>query len=356
MTGPTTGGHVPPPGAPRVDGRQPSPWALELTHLTGEAPGAVRAPQPRDLLDHRPGPMPLRPLLLREVMDVAFSVLRHAPGATIGASVVAAALSVALPAVLVVVAGLPGGDWADAAPDAGLVAVLESGTVLLGGAVLSLVGTVLVGGVVAHVVHAAVLGRLIGLDEAWSRTRGRRLAVLGVALLLGALTLGVGVLCAVLFLAVAAVGSDALVVVLGLLVVPLALVALLWVTVRLGVTTVPAVVIERVGVVAGLRRSLHLTRRSSWRLLGTLLVVGTIATVAAYLLVLPLVLLGAVAASAGGAAGAWVETAVVALTTVLPTALVSAYTSAVAAVLYLDLRIRTEGYDVQLRAGVEGRA
>lgn len=357
-------GRVPrppvPPGAGGGDDRAPSAYALELQHLTGERPRdaagrSEAAALERTLLDHRPGALPLRPLRLGEVLDVSFSIVRHARAATIGAALVASALALALPLLLAALVDLPGRDWASVAPDAAVVGLLESGTVLVGSLVLSTIGTALLTGVVAHVVHAAALGHLLTLEEAWRRTHGRRWAVLGASLLVGLLALVPVVVVGLLFVGLAAVAPRAVVVLVGLLVVPLALAALALVAVRVGLTTVPVIALEGVGPGRAFGRSLRLTRRSFWRLLGVLLVVFLVGGIVLNLLTALVAGAGAVAGSSAGTAGPWIELAVLAVAGVVPSALLSAYTAVVAVVLYLDLRIRGEGYDVQLRSGLERR-
>ena len=49
---------------------------------------------------HKPGAIPLRPLTLGDMYDAAFRIIRFNPKATVGSSVLVAAVSMALPVLL----------------------------------------------------------------------------------------------------------------------------------------------------------------------------------------------------------------------------------------------------------------
>lgn len=340
------------PGSAGPASRRPSPYAAELAHLLGpEAPGRAGAPDRRPVLDPQPGPVPLRPLGLGDVLDTALTIVRRAPGPTLGPGFVVAALALLVPtAVVALVDGLggrlPRGDGASAS----IAALLESSVVVVANGALSFIGTVLLTGVVAHVVHAAATGHLLSLEEAWRRTRGRRWAMLGASL---GLTLALGVLLAAavaLAVAVGTVVDVGLFLLLCLLGAPLLFVAASWFTVRLTVYVVPAIVVERTGVVAGVRRGFRLSRGGFLRTWGVLVLASIVAAVATTLLAVPPLLVAELAPGAGGGAGEVVATVALVVATVVPPALAAPYLAAVIAVLYLDRRIRTEGYDVTLRA------
>ncbi|WP_447645441.1 hypothetical protein [Nocardioides zeae] len=341
------------PGSAAPPARRPSPYAAELAHLLG--PGAAEADaagERRPVVDPQPGPVPLRPLGLGDVLDAALTIVRRAPGPTLGPGFVVAALALLVPVAVVALVDalggrLPRGDGASAS----VAALLESSVVVVANGVLSLVGTVLLTGVVVHVVHAAATGHLLSLDEAWRRTRGRRWAVLGASLLLtvvlGILLTGV-VATAVAVAAVVDVGTFLL---LCLLAVPALFVAGSWLGVRLTVYVVPVIVVERTGVLAGIGRGFRLSRGAFLRTWGVLVLASLVALVATTLLAVPPYLVAELAPGAGGGPGEAVAAVALVVATVVPAALAAPYLAAVIAVLYLDRRIRAEGYDVTLRAG-----
>jgi hypothetical protein len=136
---------------------------------------------------------------------------------------------------------------------------------------------------------------------------------------------------------------------LVVIIVGLGLVALIipgiWLAVKLSMTF-PAVVFERTGPFAAIGRSWALTKGNWWRVFGTLLVVFLIS------FVLQIVL----AAVAGGllAAGDSVSELTVAIVLTLVNLLALALTyplwASVTSVVYYDLRVRNEAFDLQLLA------
>ncbi|MDN7120421.1 hypothetical protein INN71_03340 [Nocardioides sp. ChNu-153] len=348
-------GTTPPPGAARAPEAPRSPYAAALAGMgvapattpAGSRPAAARVP-----LASQPGGVPLRPMSTGDVLDTALRVLRTAPGATLGAALVVAAVTLVVPVLVVggltTVAGAAVGDGLGDGSAESVSRLLGSGTVLVVGQVVSLVGSAYLAGILAHVVHAAAVGELITLDEAWRRLRGRRWALLGLTVLIAvgyALLVG-GYLLSVVLLA--GTGSVGLTVLYCLLTGPLLLLLLLWTGVRLTGLALVVVALERTGVGRGLGRALALTRRSFWRVLGTWLLAGLVSFVATLLLSAPFTIGAEVAPSAAGEAGEWIAVGLTALGSVAVGALVTPYLAAVVAVQYLDLRIRGEGYDVTL--------
>ena len=168
---------------------------------------------------------------------------------------------------------------------------------------------------IAHIVASERLGYDLG---AWAALRLalRRSAAVGAAWLLGHLLLVVS--------AITVVG-------------PLAVMALLLVT-------TPAIAIEGIGPVAGLRRSWRLGLRRFWPLLGVALSAGLVATLLAVALALLPTLL-----SLGGPLQRWtwlLRGAASQLQVLVSVPL----TAAAATLAYLDVRVRTEGVDLQVDA------
>jgi hypothetical protein len=155
---------------------------------------------------------------------------------------------------------------------------------------------------------------------------------------------------AVLF--VVAVPAGVVAAVLGTL---LAVAVLVFLYVRLAFAA-PALLLERLGVVAALRRSWRLGTGSWWRVLGVLLLTAIIAGVTSGLLQLPFGIIGELVGVAMGSSGdgssltlAVVVSAIVSnLGAVLAATVVSPFSAAVVSLLYIDLRIRREGLDVAL--------
>src|SRR6187455_850496 len=173
------------PGAPPPPGWAPPP---EQRPAWTPPPGAPAYPAPGMLgAAHKPGAMPLRPLGLGDMYDAAFRVIRFNPKATVGSSVLVAAVTMIIPILVTAVltatidVTLDQTGSADAASTLGYAGSFGS---LAVGLVLFVFGSLLVTGMVAHVVAAAAVGRRLTLGEAWAATRGKRWRLVGLAALL----------------------------------------------------------------------------------------------------------------------------------------------------------------------------
>jgi len=359
------------PGPPPPGGTAPEPgrwgagpaWSADPGQPWGR-PASAGAPQP--------GIVPLRPLSLGEIWDGGFRAFRQNPKVMVGLSaiVVGAVSLVQLAASLVT-----GRDIV------GLTNRLESGTgdaaeffgaaqrtvpLLVGSGLLQVVAVLVLNGMLIVGVSRAVLGRTIGLGELWAACRGRLLPLIGLSLvislagvLVGALTLLPGVL---VLVAGAGSGSDGTVV-LG---VGLTLLGLLgwaagglWLWVKWSMAS-PAMLLEGLGVGGSLARSWRLTRRSFWRLLGILLLTSIVVYAVVIAVSVPFTL---VSALVGGLAGtsdfgtAYVVSQVLATVGGLVGSLVAyPFLASVTALLYVDLRMRREGLDVELHRAAAGPA
>ena len=316
--------------------------------------------------------MPLRPLGVGEILGAAFQVFRRNPRTTFGTAL--------LVQVLVVVATVvvTGGTAALAflrvdsvlpedreAATAGAVAVTLASTLVPVG--LSLVAGAVLQGLFVLETSQQVLGRRLRLGGLWRLARGRLLALVGWTLLLSA---GGTVLVALLTGVVVAgviVGGPAGTVVAVLVALALGLGALVLVAWLLTRTAfVPSVlVLERVPLRTALRRSWRLTQGSFWRTLGVLLLVAVMIQVAAQVVTAPVsfllpVLLGVLAPTGSKDPTAVVVVAAVSyLVTIVLSSVVGAIgavvQSATTALLYVDLRVRREGLDLELTRHVELR-
>ena len=265
----------------------------------------------------QPGSIPLRPLAVGEILGVGVTVLRRHALPLVGAAIALAAASTAL--TLGVLAAT--GSLATFADAGWLQDILAGGTTLpagillatLLGLVVSTIGAPVIAGIASAYAGAQALGR-DGRGAVAERLRGRWPVLLGVALIVGGLV---------------AAG-------LVVLIIPGVIAYLML------VLAAPAAVMERGSVGASLRRSTALTRGHRARIMGAVAVTLISGSVA-----------GAIVSSFAGAvvggsgtAGTLVVTELVA---VLVTGLANAWTGAVVAVLYIDVRIRSEHLDQALR-------
>lgn len=309
---------------------------------------------------HKPGAMPLRPLNLGDMYDAAFRIIRFNPRATVGSSVLVAAVSMAVPvlvtAVLTALVDLSAAQSGDDLTTAELLGYLGSIGSLFLGTMLQSIGSILVTGMVAHVTAAAAIGRRLSLGEAWTATRGSRWRLVGLTLLLGLMVAGGLLAYGVLWLLVVVVTPTWAIVLFGVLTVPAFVVLSCWFWIRVYYLPVPALMLERSGVLAAVGRGFRLTRRQFWRTFGIALLTVVVAGIAGSMLAAPFSI-GAQVLPLAMADSRYVVLAVVVLTaigTVVQTAFVTPFTSAVTSVQYLDQRIRKEAYDVELmtQAGI----
>jgi hypothetical protein len=311
---------------------------------------------------HKPGAIPLRPLVLSDLFDGAFRIIRYNPRATIGAAVLVSAVAMVVPIVVALASGSTGGfapgSGAASLSDSQIVSLLIALGGLVAGTELQGIGLLFVSGMIAHVTSAAAIGRKLTMTEAWAATRGKRWRLLGMAFLLGlAVIVAIGV--AVLLVVFVAVGLNASlgsVVVLAIVLSVLVVVGYLGFWVRMRALAVPALMLEPVGVLGAIGRAIRLTRRQFWRLLGLLLLVTLVTGVAGAILRAPFSVAGQIAltGSSDTGHGLLVYLLLTAVGTVLSSAVLQPFTAAVSALLYIDQRIRKEAYDVELmsRAGI----
>ncbi|QYG92387.1 hypothetical protein HC251_07990 [Iamia sp. SCSIO 61187] len=113
---------------------------------------------------------------------------------------------------------------------------------------------------------------------------------------------------------------------------------------------VPALLVEEVGPLRALGRSRELVRGRFWPVLGTVLLASLLVSVLQGILVAPVIVLQLMESS-------FLLTSVLTgIAQLLGSALTLPYTAAVTAVIYFDLRVRKEGYDLELlarRVGVD---
>jgi hypothetical protein len=309
---------------------------------------------------HKPGAMPLRPLSLGDMYDAAFRIIRFNPKATVGSAVLVSAVAMAIPvvitAVLTATMSLSVDDSGNA-DESSIVGVVGSLGSLGLGSVLASFGTILVTGMVSHVTAAAAVGRRLTLGEAWAATRGKRWRLVGLAVLLGLSAVLIFVVYALLWLLVVVASSNSTVAILiwGLVSVPAFLCFLVWFWVRIYYLPVPALMLERVGILGAIGRGFRLTRSQFWRTLGIALLTLIVVSIAGGVLGIPIGVVGQVATFAVGAQYALLILVLTqALTQVVSAAFVTPFTAAVTSLQYLDQRMRKEAYDVELmqQAGI----
>ena len=304
-----------PPSEPQQRGRAPQepPWAPPRT--PGTSPGWRPAATPRQ------GVVPLRPLGVGEILDGAFAVLRRAPRVTLGWS---ALVLVVAQLVNLAIAAAAGNVAIDSTSPT-LTPTFSIGGVVIAQYAITATATGVLTGIVAVIVGEAVLGRSESFGGVWRRIRPLAGPLLGAGFLAGFLPY-VGLLAFI-------IGG-----------------VFLWGALAL---TTPALVLERLGVGAALRRSWRLAVPAWWRVWGIRALAAVLAGLASLVLVLPAGLFAGASILSTLAEDSVTEPGVAVTVVVLLFSLVAAiltqpYVAAVTALLYVDRRMRAEGLDIAL--------
>jgi hypothetical protein len=306
----------------------------------------------------KPGVVPLRPLGLGELYDGAFQTIRRNPRTMLGTAAAVITLLAAVDVLLQL--SLAGSiatlvdESASADPDLDALVAAAGGLGAYGvvSLVLNLLGISLITGMLILVVSRAVLGQQMSLAELWRAVRGRLLALVGVNVV-------VGLACFAVLVLPIALGALGLLVadwLGGVLILAglLAGVAGFFVVYAKLSMAVPALVLEDASIGRSLGRSWGLVRGSFWRVLGILVLTFVVSLVTALLISAPFALVsgGLSFFDAGdpmAAAGLTpVQLVVSALGDIIANTIVYPFTAAVTALLYIDLRMRREGLDVEL--------
>ncbi|MDI2099448.1 hypothetical protein [Ruicaihuangia caeni] len=319
----------------------------------------------------KPGLIPLRPLSLGDVLGASFQVLRRNPKPTFGVSLLWQAIVIVLTVVLMggVTAlvvwrtSMASGADADAVAAGGVAAILVSAAVPL---LLSVVAAGLMQGIIALEVARGAVGEKLRFRGLWRSARGRLGALVGWTLLVTlAVLIAIGIVVAAvvgLGFAVGGAVGIAIAVVLSIFAVLGALAIGAWLGTKLALVP-SALMIERLPLREAVARSWTLVSGHFWRSFGILLLVAVILNVASQIVTTPMsLLLGMVTPlfSLDDNETSAVVTGLVVYLLLIAVSLVVAAVAlvvqaATASLIYIDLRMRKEGLDLELQRFVEAR-
>ena len=340
----------------------------------GAYPGAGYGPGSNGAANfyvYKPGIIPLRPLSIGDIYQGAFAAIktnaRTMFGFTTALLGVAIVISIGINYAIINLA-LPSYINADS-PYASALGGAFGAFSQLGGTLLQALATVLLSGLIVVAVSRSVLGRVASSKEVWERTKSKFLPLIGLNIItsiISGLMLIIGIV--VFFVLLASVASTAetdreLFQGLGMSLVGLLILMVVsalvssYLSIKFSVAS-PAMVLENLGVFAAIGRSWSLTRGNFWRLFGINILTAIITSMVAGIFGGIAGALGAIFVVVGSSSPedmlASLNTTYI-LTMVMSTIaqlLILPFTSSVNALLYIDLRMRKEGLDVELRNAV----
>jgi hypothetical protein len=304
----------------------------------------------------RPGIVPLRPLGVGELLDGAFTAIRRYPRATLGLSA-AVMLLVSVVTLLVewalLVGVRPPAEDATWDESKGYVGRAVSSAFVEYG--VSSLGTLLLSGMITVVIGQAVLGRSMSAADAWVRLRPLVWRLVGVAAMTYLILLGIAAVTLVPGLLVLVLGPEVPGVLLLLAGAAAWLVLSIYAYTALALAPA-ALVLEKQTVRRALSRSRALVKGSWWRVLGILLLALVIGTVLSGIISLPFGLAGSGFSAFGESSDTlrFTDLLLATIGSLVAGTLVQPFSAGVAALLYIDRRIRAEALDVTLtRAAAE---
>jgi hypothetical protein len=310
----------------------------------------------------RPGAIPLRPLVLGDIYDATIRILRRNFGATIGAAMLVSTLTMLAPLLIAGIATafgasdlgklLPADEMSAEAYSAfrpltnqyaGIVLILVLGIIP------QAIALIFVTAMSAPVTYAAATGKRLTFSEAWAKTKGHRWRVVGLAtlqLLVSLLILAVFALVFLLTLIADLSLGTTLMVNLLLLSILGALGAFFMVRLFLFATT--ALLLEPIGIITSLGRTWQLSSKQFWRLFGIMLLSILATTVLTSAITFPLGILGFFGTMFPVGWQLFVSALVQAFSSIIVTSIQAPFMAVLYSVLYLDQRIRKEGFDLEL--------
>lgn len=335
---------------------------------TGYGPGSNGA---ANFYVYKPGIIPLRPLSIGDIYQGAFAAIKTNARTMFGftAALLGVVLVISIATNYAIINLVLPNYLSPSSPYAAVFTSLSGSFSQLGGTLLQVLATVLLSGLIVVAVSRSVLGRVASSKEVWERTKSKFLPLIGLNIItsiISGLMMIIGIVVFFVLLASAASTAktdreflqDLGVSLVGLLILMVisALVSS-YLSIKFSVAS-PAMVLENLGVFAAIGRSWSLTRGNFWRLFGINILTAIITSMVAGIFVGIADALGAIFIVVGSSSPedmlASLNTTYILIMVMSTIAqlLILPFTSSVNALLYIDLRMRKEGLDVELRNAV----
>ena len=340
----------------------------------GAYPGAGYGPGSNGAANfyvYKPGIIPLRPLSIGDIYQGAFAAIKTNARTMFGftAALLGVVLVISIATNYAIINLVLPNYLSPSSPYAAVFTSLSGSFSQLGGSLLQALATVLLSGLIIVAVSRSVLGRVASSKEVWERTKSKFLPLIGLNIIISIISglmmiIGIAVFFALLASAASTANTDReflqdlsiMLVGLFILMVISALVGS-YLSIKFSVAS-PVMVLENLGVFAAIGRSWSLTRGNFWRLFGINILTAIITSMVAGIFVGIADALGAIFIVVGSSSP---EDVIASLNTTyilvmvmstIAQLLILPFTSSVNALLYIDLRMRKEGLDVELRNAV----
>lgn len=306
----------------------------------------------------KPGIIPLRPLTLGELYDGAFAAIRTNPKVMLGVVGMVISVATIIPAILSYLLAPSTNRWlddwiGDVDPN-GELGLTQMGGQLSQSVFISIgvyLATIITTGLLIVAISRAVINKPFTVSDLWQQVRGKLLGLIAISVLPALGVVAVSAVLGLLAFGAAAADMPELAVVVLLLLIAIVIVVAVWLTVRFLLTSA-AYVLEGKGLGSSIRRGWTLSRGSFWRLLGIYLLSSIITSIVSSLVALP----GSIIAEIfypGDYASHLGGVAIIVVTQILASTISTTFLSSVLALLYIDVRMRREGLDVELAAAAE---
>jgi hypothetical protein len=365
-----TGSWQPPVAPQAAPADSSSPWVSASPTTQANTANTTWRPPPK------PGLIPLQPLGFGTILGSSFRVMRRNPGPTFGLALLTYGLTTLGGLVLYSMFFLQfmsRMSLAGSENDANAIFAGSTVIFLLLSIIpfsLSIAASAIMQGIISLEVARGAIGERLTVRGLWRLARGRIAPLIGWSFLIIAALI---VVCVVFFivyilfiaLAVAADNQGAAVVitiVFSLVFFGGAIVLSAWLGIKL--VLVPSIlVLERKSLGAAIRRSWSLTRGFFWRTFGTLLLINVIVSTATQVITFPLLfifqLIVTLLLPNGGTDFLLTYFAVFFLVSGLIGVIIGSIglvaQSSAMALIYLDIRMRKEGLDLELMHFVESK-
>ncbi|KQX52639.1 MULTISPECIES: hypothetical protein [unclassified Streptomyces] len=312
----------------------------------------------------KPGVIPLRPLGMGEILDGAAKTLRSYWRTVLSITVTVALISQTANTLaqryLVPQTPSPNPDATPAEALEESLDAAQSSLIGLGPSLLvTLMASLVSAALLTVVISRAVLGRPVSLGSAWREARPRLLQLIGLTLLLAALSSAVVTVALLPGVLIGGAPGVALALLGGLG----GIAATVWLMIRYSLAS-PALMLERQGVFASLKRSAKLVTGSWWRIFGITVLTQLLIFVFAMIVAIPFMIIG-FAVDGDGLSGlidgsstgfGWPFLIITGIGGVITSAITYPISAGVTVLLYVDQRIRREALDLELAraAGLPG--